>query len=56
MDFNAPDWQNARVSIRVSLESDSKVTDAREEQQDKHARQRTSIDDGIQIDFNAKQQ
>jgi hypothetical protein len=39
----------------VSFESDSNVNDEREEQPPKHSLQRTSTDDGIQIDSNMSQ-
>jgi hypothetical protein len=44
-----------RLSIRVSLESDSNVNDEREKQPQKHSLQRISANDGIQMDLNALQ-
>jgi hypothetical protein len=55
MDFNAPQLENALVSIRVSFEFDSNVNDEREEHPIKHLVERISTDDGIQMDFNARQ-
>jgi hypothetical protein len=55
MDCNAPQLQNALRSIRASCESDSNVSDEREEQPQKHSRERISTEDGIQMDFNAVQ-
>jgi hypothetical protein len=52
MDFNASHPENTPFSIRVSLELDSNVKDEMEEHERKHSVQRTSTDDGIQIDFN----
>jgi hypothetical protein len=56
MDFRALQRQNALLSIRVSLESDSNVNDEREEQSKKHSWQISRTDDGMQIDFNAWQE
>jgi hypothetical protein len=46
-------FENARLSIRVSVEPDSNAAAKRKWQERKRSRQRTSTDDGIQIDFNA---
>jgi hypothetical protein len=55
IDFNATQLSNADFSISVSFESDPNVSDDKEEQEEKHPVQRTSTDDGIQMDFNAIQ-
>jgi hypothetical protein len=37
----------------VRLDSDSNVNDESDEQAEKHCRERTSTEEGIQMDFNA---
>jgi hypothetical protein len=47
--------ENARSSIRASLESDSNVTDASETQPAKHSLDRISTNEGTQIDLRDEQ-
>jgi hypothetical protein len=54
MDSNAQQPPNGKLSIRLSLEPESNVNDESDEQREKHSLQRTSTDDGIQMDFSAR--